>query len=617
MEPYQYKRLQPREIRVLWLNAGQGDAPLGGRLEIAPIDRFTAYRNNPRANLITCPDWFMALSYCWGDSSTPFSLPTPDGTLTITASLRSAFQRVRLSECDRPIWADGICINQNDTSEKEQQILLMREVYTSAYAVIADIGHVTPTLETALDLIKTFFLHAVRSGLNIGGTPLTYQRTLQFLGLPDPPLPKGPVPADDDPAWAAVTEFLCRPYFRRVWIIQEFVLAAETTMLLGDVMMDWQAFSAMFETYNGWCYPMQVLEVEEAQEGQRSIANLGMTRRMWMARRYEAMTLHDLLERFASHRVSLARDRYFGLLALARDGGDEGFRPDYTASFEEVVRQVGWGIMKGERGREMLMVAGMSTAPERFPSWVADYREDASRFGYNWNLEKGWNATLDLKFDVALDNEENDVIRLQGCMVDVISAAVQHWKEYCPATTDFLQWIPSYLATCAALFLESREEEPYVAGGSALEACWRTSIGGITQGRETDYGPVFSVLHKTFLTSIPLQQAYEQVATDTEISVAELRARAESFNQAAGIAAGTFQRSPALSQKGYYCLVPESCKIGDQLWLVKGCRLPLVLRASTERPGKHRLVGSGYMEGVMKGEALQWKGFQFVEVSLY
>jgi hypothetical protein len=50
----------------------------------------------------------------------------------------------------------------------------MRETYTSAYAVIADISDVIPTLETALDLIKTFFLYAVRSGLNIGGILLTY-----------------------------------------------------------------------------------------------------------------------------------------------------------------------------------------------------------------------------------------------------------------------------------------------------------------------------------------------------------------------------------------------------------------------------------------------------------
>ena len=155
MSSYQYTRLQPREIRIFWLNAGEPDAPLGGRLQVYPIDRFIAYRNNPRANLVTCPDWFMALSYCWGDSSTPFTLPTPDGTLPITASLHSAFSRIRLSEFDRPIWADGICINQNDNTEKEHQILLMREIYTSAYAVIADIGNVTPTLETALEVIRS------------------------------------------------------------------------------------------------------------------------------------------------------------------------------------------------------------------------------------------------------------------------------------------------------------------------------------------------------------------------------------------------------------------------------------------------------------------------------
>jgi len=223
---------------------------------------------------------------------------------------------------------------------------------------------------------------------------------------------------------------------------------------------------------------------------------------------------------------------------------------------------------------------------------------------------------LDLEFEVELDGEEKDVIHLKGCMVDVISD-VQHWKHHRTATTNFLEWTPKYLATCAALFLESREEERYVAGGTALEACYRTAIGNISQGCETDYGPVFSVLGKTFLSGIPLQQAYDETATETGLSVRDIRTRAQSFHQAAGIAAGTFQRSPALTQKGYYCLVPESCEIGDEMWLIRGCRLPLALRAPAQRSGKYRLVGSGYTEGVMKGEVFQWKGFQFGQVSLY
>jgi hypothetical protein len=55
------------------------------------------------------------------------------------------------------------------------------------------------------------------------------------------------------------------------------------------------------------------------------------------------------------------------------------------------------------------------------------------------------------------------------------------------------------------------------------------------------------------------------------------------------------------SQQGYIGLSPESAMEGDEIWLLCGSDVPLILRPA-EEPGAHVLVGSAYVHGIMYGE---------------
>lgn len=48
---------------------------------------------------------------------------------------------------------------------------------------------------------------------------------------------------------------------------------------------------------------------------------------------------------------------------------------------------------------------------------------------------------------------------------------------------------------------------------------------------------------------------------------------------------------------------PVSLEIGDQLWIIAGADIPLLLRPLSN--GKYQLVGQAYVHGIMHGEALQ------------
>jgi hypothetical protein len=131
--PYQPLDLQSFEIRVLNLEwDGRQSRPLFGTLDhVSLVD----------------PGPYLALSYCWGDRKNSKSMeisPRPGAAqlqVNITDNLASAllalWNRLEDGATHLRIWVDAICINQNDTYERSQQVQVMRQIYSKATSVVA------------------------------------------------------------------------------------------------------------------------------------------------------------------------------------------------------------------------------------------------------------------------------------------------------------------------------------------------------------------------------------------------------------------------------------------------------------------------------------------------
>lgn len=125
-------RHSPRQTRILRLNsAAQPSDPLTGSLEVISI---------------AAPDCsYEALSYEWGqppNGEFRFSLTNGD-SIDITANLAAALRDLRHhdpSAAPRLLWADGICINQNDTEERQEQVAMMSDIYRQAERVVTYMG---------------------------------------------------------------------------------------------------------------------------------------------------------------------------------------------------------------------------------------------------------------------------------------------------------------------------------------------------------------------------------------------------------------------------------------------------------------------------------------------
>ncbi|KAI0155321.1 heterokaryon incompatibility protein-domain-containing protein [Xylariaceae sp. FL1272] len=117
-------RNRKRSIRLIDIEAGAGPASLHLRLRHAVLKKAPGQP-------------FEALSYVWGSIEEPIGVCIeilyPDSTTSVVEmglgeNLLTALQNLRYADRRRTIWADAICINQQDLTERAKQVLLMGDI---------------------------------------------------------------------------------------------------------------------------------------------------------------------------------------------------------------------------------------------------------------------------------------------------------------------------------------------------------------------------------------------------------------------------------------------------------------------------------------------------------
>ncbi|KAK3949298.1 heterokaryon incompatibility protein-domain-containing protein [Pseudoneurospora amorphoporcata] len=154
---------------------------------------------------------YKALSYEWGLPSDDDPKITIDGhTVRIRKNLHEALKQIKSTIghlSSLRLWVDALCINQNDNTEKSQQVQKMGAIYSGAEQVIAWLGPASNDSDYAIDI------------LNTPGA----ERWVMAEEL------------DNDPLGQSAIVSLCdRPYWKRVWIIQELFLAKEFVVMCGS-----------------------------------------------------------------------------------------------------------------------------------------------------------------------------------------------------------------------------------------------------------------------------------------------------------------------------------------------------------------------------------------------
>lgn len=159
---------------------------------------------------------YKAISYTWGavEPLHEQSRITLNGrSFPIRQNLLSFLQTARQQDISKSwLWIDAICIDQTNIPERNSQVQFMDKIYEQAEEVIAWLGPAGDNSDWVVDVIRSTH-ESDRSVRCEAVRLLKEEKRLEAL--------------------------MRRPYWRRVWVVQELLLSKQVRFLCGQKEFSW------------------------------------------------------------------------------------------------------------------------------------------------------------------------------------------------------------------------------------------------------------------------------------------------------------------------------------------------------------------------------------------
>ncbi|KAE8316947.1 heterokaryon incompatibility protein-domain-containing protein [Aspergillus transmontanensis] len=262
---------------------------------------------------------YEALSYVWGSESTPRCIFLDGTTLSITDNLYAALLHLRDHQLPRMLWVDAVCINQQDEQEKGHQIQLMPTIYSRASHVIVWLGEAADHSDRALEDIR----------LAADDEPFRYE-------------PARPRRKD----YTAILKLLQRPWFRRIWVLQEISAARSILVMCGHFKINGIAFASGLNELN-------LTHRDYASSGLentiRSITYLMMgaiSRPDYVTRPHGMLSLGELIDMYHTREATKKHDKVYALLGMSADRFNKAdLLPNYQLPWDILLQRVIMSIL--------------------------------------------------------------------------------------------------------------------------------------------------------------------------------------------------------------------------------------------------------------------------------
>ncbi|KAL8870671.1 MAG: hypothetical protein Q9174_003335 [Haloplaca sp. 1 TL-2023] len=574
MRRYKYERLKPdtRTTRLVTVFPGSFNEDLHLSLRTANVDE-TRYE---------------ALSYTWGSTENMASVyfgdrqsPSSEVSeyLEVTQNLEVTLRYLRLEENSRDIWIDAICIDQQNTEERGQQVGMMGAIYQKASGVVIWLGESSNDSKMALTLlrylssrVKIDWQRQKVISMTDGETDLTRHKI---------ELPFG------EEQWRSILAFLQRPWFHRLWIWQEVLLAKTATIYCGYDTCKWNDFRKAILALQSKEPPKNM-----SKDWQTPYDDVLHHIYHLTCRRPFKGDFLSWTERTERCKYSDPRDRIYALLhVIDRAESTVGMKPDYKETPVNIYREV---ILRDlDRSRELNMLKSCELGNESLglkPSWVPDWStpqasdhtvDGRATFGAKARARHLGDGRLAVSGILAaeIDSVEDHFLqeplhhaRVERSKVINLFAELRDQIERSPSELDEDQLAAAFCRTlCMNMFADSYV--PAVSGYPYLE-----------QSLE-------------FLSSLLFAQpGHIKPPPHAYLDQVAMHSRG---------------RCLFTTKDGSIGLGPKKATVGDRVSSVLGCNSPLVLRP--DDGGNFTVVGECYLHGMMTNEALlgplpsEWK----------
>lgn len=351
---YQYQRLDANadDIRILIL-LPSGDPTTEIRCQLI----HKSLKTNPQ---------YAALSYTWSNPEPSESIYLAENSkifqIAVGPNLFSALRQFRHTTEWRPLWIDALCINQSDTAERNRQVALMRSIYEKAACVLMWLGEEADDSNLAMNLLSKFGTimtmpddNGVETGKKSGGQTLA-----DVCGE-----------ASFNQHWIALRRLFFRPYWSRVWIIQEVLLARLAVMCCGTCNIPWAFVASLVVTAP--LLPHHIFSpaaLETVLAGYfglpQSLARIATDREEG-----EAMDLINGLILSRQRRATDTRDHIYGILSVINDTGIE---PDYSKSMHVLYQDLVHHSIEKVKNLDILSACKrVNLESSSLPTWAPNW----------------------------------------------------------------------------------------------------------------------------------------------------------------------------------------------------------------------------------------------------
>jgi len=579
---------------------------------------------------------YEAISYVWGSSECPHYIDLDEGRVPLTESLYNVLRRFRLVNRDRVLWTDAICINQDDNEEKAWQITLMPKIYFSATRVLAYLGDEadgSEDLPLLFDkLLKADFHHISADDIS------------------DLELVKNGLPVQDDLSWDVLVAFVSRPWFERVWIVQEVVMSRDLRVFCGawespfetialavwnigqfgmrafgvhnpggmiysrslmlSQMLSLKTSKSKVASAKRYVYSVEHLsrdgyistEVEMRTDPQtmfslRLFREFPHLRAVVMAvpdddgqysEAIEPVHLISLLCGVNFSKATKDHDRFYALMGLAFDISHSQVYPNYDEPIAKTNERICGLMVEKGHGLELLY---------RVSNEAVDL-EDSTAPSWMPKWSQPWLPPL-LTMSYAMTTNISERLNA-GCHVTLVEGentikSPAFRVDTCSrCTTMLFPHSQPYGELMRAFFDEAEaflSGEEYFTKEPWPEVRWRTLVANkLTPNLEPP--PEFPLEYeemRNYIRNPEPHPMWHMLQVE----------RFEHTNRWVRSLITTMGRNKLCRTKnGYVAVVPEATAENDEIYFLKGALMPFVLRHQT-RPGYFRLVGPCYVHGFM------------------
>lgn len=324
-------------------------------------------------NIDDQPPTYAALSYVWGDSESTIPILINNCRTIVTINLHNALAQIRASFPYPLLWIDAICIDQKNPQERNQQVAMMRKIYSRATHTIAWLQP-RADVECLFEYVQKHQIECKGSKRFLEGRAKSVspprsihsQRSLRRLRSSRRLETNNHVPSDkslrptyppvaykpstsslrneferpsshygsqhqtcslDADQINAVREIEDQPYWDRVWIIQEIVVARKVLLMCDSRTLDWQSFIDFLRLLSNDHFAVPQLDLQHGIN--RSHASSHRSFILRLSRWPRIMDLGQALHWSSTSQASDVRDKVYALLGLVNSGAGTSLIADY------------------------------------------------------------------------------------------------------------------------------------------------------------------------------------------------------------------------------------------------------------------------------------------------